>query len=112
MTIAGVSDVYSKSNDLLNVFFGINVSESQVYRVTDCMENQLPPDLFEDIKHSSLQENQRVYASIDGGMIQPDQGWQEVNRDAFSGKGIALQTAPKMGIRFAVDLANLHLVVI
>ncbi len=78
MALAGVSDVYSKSNDLLNAFLEINVSESQVYRVTDSIGNQLIPDLMKEIDHPQLEENQRVYASIDGSMIQMDQGWQEV----------------------------------
>jgi len=78
MVLAGVSDVYSRSNDLLSAFLGINISQSQVYRVTDCIGNQLFPDLIEDINHAPLEENQRVYASIDGSMIQMDQGWQEV----------------------------------
>jgi hypothetical protein len=78
MILAGVSDVYSKSNDLLNAFLGINISESQVYRVTDCIGNQLIPDLIEEIDHPLLEEHQRVYASMDGSMIQMDQGWQEV----------------------------------
>ena len=78
MVLAGVTDVYSKSNDLLNAFLGINVSESQVYRVTDCVGNQLIPDLIEEVDHPSLLENQRVYASMDGSMIQMDHGWQEI----------------------------------
>lgn len=77
MALAGVSDVYSKSNDLLNAFLGINISESQVYRVTDYIGNQLIPDLMEEIDHPPLEQDQRVYASIDGSMIQTDQGWQE-----------------------------------
>jgi hypothetical protein len=78
MAWAGVSDVYSKSNDLLNAFLEINISESQVYRVTDRIGNQLIPDLMEEISHPQLEGNQRVYASFDGSMIQMHQGWQEV----------------------------------
>jgi hypothetical protein len=77
MALAGVSDVYSKSNDLLNAFLEINISESQVYRVTDRIGNQLIPDLMKEIDHPRLEEKQRVYASIDGSMIQMDQRWQE-----------------------------------
>lgn len=78
MVLVGVSDVYSKSSDLLSAFLGVSISESQVYRVTDCIGNQLIPDLIEEIDHPPLQENQRVYASMDGSMIQMDQGWQEI----------------------------------
>lgn len=78
MVLAGVSDVYSKSNDLLNAFLGINISESQVYRVTDYIGNAISSDVMAEIEHPKLNNNERVYASIDGSMIQMDQGWQEV----------------------------------
>lgn len=77
MALAGVSDVYSKSNDLLNAFLGINISESQVYRVTDYIGNQLVTDLLKEVEQPVLEVDQRVYASIDGSMIQMDHGWQE-----------------------------------
>ncbi len=78
MALAGVSDVYSKSNDLLNAFLGINICESQVYRVTDCLGHQLTANLRGTLAHPPLKEDQRVYASMDGSMIQMDQGWQEI----------------------------------
>lgn len=78
MVLAGVSDVYSKSNDLLNAFLGIDISESQVYRVTDHIGNAVASDVMVEIEHPKLNNNERVYASIDGSMIQMDQGWQEI----------------------------------
>jgi hypothetical protein len=78
MVLAGVSDVYSKSNDLLNAFLGINISESQVYRVTDSIGHITSLNMLSEIVHPKLESQQRVYASIDGSMIQMDHGWQEV----------------------------------
>lgn len=78
MVLAGVSDVYSKSNDLLNAFLGIDISESQVYRVTDFIGNAVASDMMVEIEHPKLNNIERVYASIDGSMIQMDQGWQEI----------------------------------
>jgi len=78
MVLAGVSDVYSKSNDLLNSFLGINISESQVYRVTDYLGNAVASDVMVEVEHAKLNNNERVYASIDGSMIQMDRGWQEI----------------------------------
>jgi hypothetical protein len=77
MALAGVSDVYSKSNDLLNTFLGIDISESQVYRVTDCLGHLVAPSLFEEVQQPKLEDGLRVYASIDGSMIQMDEKWQE-----------------------------------
>jgi hypothetical protein len=77
MALAGVSDVYSKSNDLLNTFLGIDISASQVYRVTDCWGQLVAPSLLEEVQQPKLEDNLRVYASIDGSMIQMDEKWQE-----------------------------------
>lgn len=77
MALAGVSDVYSKSNDLLNTFLGIDMSESQVYRVTDCLGRLVAPTLLEEVQQPELEDGLRVYASIDGSMIQMDEKWQE-----------------------------------
>lgn len=105
MAFAGVSDVYSKSNDLLNAFLGIAISESQVYRVTDSIGNQIIPDLIEEIAHPSLQEDQRVYASIDGSMIQMDQGWKEakLGRIFLENNRVENGTKAKGKIRYKLD---------
>lgn len=78
MAIAGVSDVYSVSNDLLKTFLGIDVAISQVYRVTTLLGEQLTPDLAQPVSHLPLQEDELIYASMDGSMILTDDGWQEV----------------------------------
>jgi len=77
MVLAGVSEVYSKSNDLLNAFLGIDISESQVYRVTDYIGHAVSSDMMAEIEHPKLVAGERVYASMDGSMIQMDHKWQE-----------------------------------
>lgn len=77
MALAGVSDVYSASNDLLNAFLGINLSLSQVYRVTNLLGEQLSNDLLEAVQHSPLADEEVIYGSIDGSMLLTDEGWQE-----------------------------------
>jgi hypothetical protein len=78
MAIAGVSDVYSVSNDLLKTFLGIDIAISQVYRVTNLLGEQLTQPLAQPVRHPPLQVDEVIYASIDGSMILTDQGWQEV----------------------------------
>lgn len=78
MAIAGVSDVYSVSNDLLKVFLGLDMAVSQVYRVTNLLGEQLTPDLAQPVYHLPLQNDEIIYASMDGSMILTDDGWQEV----------------------------------
>lgn len=78
MAHAGVSDVYSASNDLLEAFLGIRVSLSQVYRVTHLLGEQLTTQLLEPVQHSPITPDEIIYASMDGGMVLTDDGWKEV----------------------------------
>jgi len=78
MARAGVSDVYSASNELLEAFLGIPISLSQVYRVTHLLGEQLTTHLLEPIEHPPLDPHEIIYASMDGGMLFTDEGWQEV----------------------------------
>lgn len=78
MAIAGVSDVYSVSNDLLQAFLGLSIATSQVYRVTNLLGEQLTQDLAQPLSHPPLLADEVIYASIDGSMILTDGGWQEV----------------------------------
>lgn len=77
MARAGVSDVYSASNDLLEAFLGVPISLSQVYRVTHLLGEQLTTQLLEPVDHPPLTPDEIIYASIDGGMILTDEGWKE-----------------------------------
>lgn len=78
MALAGVSDVYSASNDLFKAFLGISMSASQVYRVSNVLGNQIDLDLRQDIAHPELVTDEHIYASMDGSMVLTDGGWQEV----------------------------------
>lgn len=71
MALADVNDVYSKSNDLLKAFLGIDISESQVYRVTDSLGRLVAPSLLEEVQQPELENCLRVYASIDAGRRVP-----------------------------------------
>lgn len=78
MALAGVSDVYSASNDLLASFLGIDMAISQVYRVTNALGEPLNHSLTQPVEHPSLAVDEVVYASMDGSMILTESGWQEV----------------------------------
>ena len=78
MALAGVSDVYSASSNLFRAFLQIDVSPSQVYRVSTVLGHQITLDLQQDVAHPELVNDEVVYASMDGSMIFTDQGWQEV----------------------------------
>lgn len=78
MALAGASDVYSASNDLIKSFLGIPISVSQVYRVSNVLGHQIEPDLHRDVPHPDLAEDEIIYGSMDGSMIFTETGWQEV----------------------------------
>lgn len=78
MALAGASDVYSASNDLLNAFLGVTQSVSQVYRVSTVLGHQITLDLQQEVAHPDLLEGEMIYGSMDGSMILTDEGWQEV----------------------------------
>lgn len=74
---AGVSDVYSAGNELLEAFLGIPISLTQLYRVTQLLGEQLSTQLLQPVEHPPIDPQEIIYASMDGGMISTDEGWQE-----------------------------------
>ncbi len=80
MAYAGCSDVYSKSNDLINKFLGIDISPMQVWRVTDTWGEQ--SENVVDASASSelvVTSQDVVYAELDGAMVLTrEDKWQEV----------------------------------
>lgn len=78
MALAGVSDVYASGSELLKAFLGLEIAPSQLYRVTNCLGEQITTDLTTPVIHSSPADKEVIYGSIDGSMLLTDQGWQEV----------------------------------
>lgn len=78
MALAGVSDVYSASNDLFASFLGLSISATQVYRVSNLLGHQIELDLQQPVQHPDLAEGEVIYGSMDGSMLFTDDGWQEV----------------------------------
>jgi hypothetical protein len=79
MARAEVSDVYSESNDLLQLFLCIEVATTLVFRVTNALGEALEDRQAQAIRHEELPEGEVVYASMDGSMILTQTGWKEVN---------------------------------
>lgn len=73
MVFAGMSEVYSAGNVLLERLLRISVSASSVYRVTVATAEALPEEpLYEAITQPT------VYAEVDGSMLLTDEKWKEV----------------------------------
>lgn len=93
MTRAGVSDVYSESNDRLQRFLGIEVATTPVFRVTNALGEALEDQQEQAIRHEALPEGEGVYASMDGSRILTQAGWEVELGRIFPGS--AVETAGK-----------------
>ena len=80
MTYAGHLDCYAKSDEILNRFLSVDVSISQVYRVTNHISEQLKEE--EDALERLLppvSKDEVLYVEADGSMISTrKEGWKEV----------------------------------
>lgn len=65
------------AQQLLDALLGSPVSRTQVYRVSDALGQRLEGTPVEP-PAVALRDDRRVYASLDGSMIQTDDGWKEV----------------------------------
>ena len=79
MTYCGQLDSYEKSNEVLKEMLQIEVSETQIYRVTDYYGKAVAPAVNEDAILSPIKKDEVLYAEVDGSMILTrEQGWSEV----------------------------------
>jgi len=80
MIFAGVSDCYSRCDEVLEKFLSIEVNSMEVYRVTDRYGEELEREEdFSDGILSPVQKEEIVYVMVDGSMIfTRTEGWKEV----------------------------------
>jgi len=80
MVYAGHMDCYERSNEILERFLSIEVSPSQVYRVTDSVSEALEESLDAEERILPLIErDDMLYVEVDGSMVHiREDGWKEV----------------------------------
>lgn len=78
MARAGVSEVYTESHELLEQMLCIDLSRTQVFRVTHQLGEQLESAQAVPVEQPPLANHEVVYGSMDGSMIQTELGWKEV----------------------------------
>lgn len=79
MTYCGQLDSYEKSNEVLKEMLQIEVSETQIYRVTDFYGKAVEATVNEGPVLSPVKADEVLYAEADGSMIQTrEEGWNEV----------------------------------
>jgi hypothetical protein len=79
MTYCGQLDSYEKSNEVLKEMLQIEVSDSQIYRVTDFYGKAVAATVNEDPVLSPVKKGEVMYVEADGSMILTrEEGWSEV----------------------------------
>jgi len=79
MTYCGQLDSYEKSNEVLKEMLQIEVSETQIYRVTDFYGKAVGRTVNEDPVLNPVKADEVMYTEVDGSMILTrEEGWSEV----------------------------------
>jgi hypothetical protein len=79
MVYAGHLDSYSKCNEILAHFLSVEVSTSQVYRVTDWLSEELQEAESNERLLTPVPKEEILYVEVDGSMISTRaDGWKEI----------------------------------
>jgi hypothetical protein len=80
MAYAGHLECYAKSDEILNRFLSVDVSVTQVYRVTNSISEQLQEEENEEERLlPAVSAEEVLYVEADGSMISTrEEGWKEV----------------------------------
>jgi Uncharacterised protein family (UPF0236) len=91
-------DSYEKSNEVLKEMLQIEVSEAQIYRVTDFYGKAVAATVNEDPVLSAVKADEVLYVEADGSMILTrEQGWSEVKVGRIFKSGDCLHADGKPG---------------
>lgn len=81
LVLLGSDHVFNAVPKVVEAVLGIDVNESQVYRVCQSVSTELRDDLLnapsEALKAVVSEKRDQVYGMIDGSMLPMDDGWQE-----------------------------------
>ena len=98
MTYCGQLDSYEKSHEVLKEMLQIEVSETQIYRVTDFYGKAVGAVVNEDAVLSSVKADEVMYVEADGSMIfTREEGWSEVKVGRIFKSGDCLHAEGKQG---------------
>jgi hypothetical protein len=78
MVFAGQQDCYGKANGIIAQFMNIEVSEAQVYRVTDAYGEQIGKTVNRERTLPPIKKEEVLYVMVDGSFIYTRDGeWKE-----------------------------------
>ena len=79
MAYCGQLDSYEKSSEVLKEMLQIEVSEAQIYRVTDYYGKAVEAIVNDQPVLSAVKDKEKLYVEVDGSMILTrEEGWSEV----------------------------------
>lgn len=74
----GQFEVYDQGAELAQSLLGVNISSSQIYRLTNHYGESIEPDLKQmEIQCEKFNSEDVVYAQVDGAMLLTDNGYKE-----------------------------------
>jgi len=98
MTYCGQLDSYEKSNEVLMEMLQIEVSDTQIYRVTDFYGKAVSAVVNEEPVLSPVKSDEVLYVEADGSMILTrEEGWSEVKVGRIFKSGDCLHAPGKQG---------------
>jgi hypothetical protein len=98
MTYCGQLDSYEKSNEVLKEMLQIEVSETQIYRVTDFYGKAMADSVNDAPVLSAVKADEVMYVEVDGSMILTrEEGWSEVKVGRLFKSNDCLHTEEKAG---------------
>lgn len=98
MTYCGQLDSYEKSNEVLKEMLQIEVSETQIYRVTDFYGKAVKPAVNAESILPAVKKEEILYAEVDGSMILTrEEGWSEVKVGRIFKSGDCIHAEGKPG---------------
>jgi hypothetical protein len=79
MVYAGQLDSYEKCNEIIREFINIEVSTTQVYRLTDRYGKEVENEVNKEPALTPLKKDEVLYVQADGSMLLTrEEGWKEV----------------------------------
>ncbi len=79
MVYAGQLDSYEKCNEVIREFIDVDVSTTQVYRLTDKYGKEVEKDVNKERTLTPLKKDEVLYVQADGSMLLTrEEGWKEV----------------------------------
>lgn len=98
MVYAGQLDSYEKSNEVIREFINIDVSITQVYRLTDMYGKEAEKDVNKERTLTPLKRDEVLYAQADGSMLLTrEEGWKEVKVGRFFKSSDCIHAGEKSG---------------